>query len=136
VTPAISPRRFDARFFLARSPAGQEPRVDGREATEGLWITPADAIQSWLDDSMLLAPATAKCLDALRAHKSVDDALAAASKRSPPVMMPHVWNDKERGQAYISLPGDPRHPETTDALGGTYLRFQLETGRYRPVTAA
>jgi 8-oxo-dGTP pyrophosphatase MutT (NUDIX family) len=136
VTPVISPRRFDARFFLARSPEGQEPRVDGREATEGVWITPADAIQSWLDDAMLLAPATAKCLDALRAHRSVDDALAAAAKRSPPVMMPLVWNDKERGQAYISLPGDPRHPETTDTLGGTYLRFQLETGRYRPVTAA
>jgi 8-oxo-dGTP pyrophosphatase MutT (NUDIX family) len=135
VTPVISPRRFDARFFLARAPAGQEPRVDGREATEGLWITPADAIQSWLDDTMLLAPATAKCLDALRVHRSVDEALAAAARRSPPVMLPHVWNDKERGQAYISLPGDPRHPEATDALGGTYLRFQLETGRYRPVTA-
>jgi 8-oxo-dGTP pyrophosphatase MutT (NUDIX family) len=135
VTPLISPRRFDARFFLARTPAGQEPRVDGREATEGLWITPADAIQHWLDDNMLLAPATAKCLDALRSHRTVEDALAAARRRPPPVMMPHVWNDKERGQAYISLPGDPRHPVAEDALGGTYLRFQLETGRYRPVNA-
>ena len=40
VTPEVSPKRFDARFFLARAPEGQEPRVDGREATEGLWITP------------------------------------------------------------------------------------------------
>src|SRR5262245_1916661 len=50
VTPLISPRRFDARFFLARAPADQEPRVDGREATEGLWITPAAAIERWLSD--------------------------------------------------------------------------------------
>jgi 8-oxo-dGTP pyrophosphatase MutT (NUDIX family) len=133
VTPEISPKRFDARFFLARAPEGQEPRVDGREATEGLWITPADAIERWLSGDMLLAPATAKCVDALLAHRTVEAALAAAGKRPPPVMMPHVWN--EGGRAYISLPGDPRHPVAEDALGGGILRLQLETGRYRPVKA-
>jgi len=52
------------------------------------------------------------------------------------VMMPTVWNNKEDGRAYISLPGDPRHPVRVDALGGRILRLQLETGRYRPVNAA
>jgi len=136
VTPEISPRRFDARFFLARAPEGQEARVDGREATEGLWITPMEALGRWLDDDMQFAPATAKCLDALLAHATVDEALAAAAKRPPPVMMPLVWNDKEDGRAYISLPGDPRHPVPEDALGGKILRLKLETGRYRPVKAA
>ena len=135
VTPEISPRRFDARFFLARAPRDQEPRVDGREATEGVWITPADALRSWLDGDMLLAPATAKSLEALTVHATVAAALTAAASRPPPVVMPHVWNDKERGQAYISLPGDPRHPMQTDPLGGKILRLQLETGRYRPVAA-
>ena len=135
VTPVVSPRRFDARFFLARAPAGQEPRVDGREATEGLWISPEQALRLWLDGDMLLAPATAKSLDALLAYRTVEAALAAAARRRPPVLMPHVWNDKERGQAYISLPGDPRHPMAEDPLGGTILRLQLETGRYRPVKA-
>lgn len=136
VTPVVSPRRFDARFFLARAPEGQEPRVDGREATEGLWISPREALHRWLEDEMLLAPATAKSLDALLAFETVADALAAAARRLPPVLMPHVWNDKERGQAYISLPGDPRHSMAEDPLGGSILRLQLETGRYRPVTAA
>jgi len=135
VTPEISPRRFDARFFLARAPAGQEARVDGREATEGLWITPMAALGRWLDGEMQLAPATAKCLDALLAHATVEAALAAAARRLPPVMMPTVWNDKENGRAYISLPGDARHPVPVDALGGRILRLQLETGRYRPVSA-
>jgi 8-oxo-dGTP pyrophosphatase MutT (NUDIX family) len=135
VTPEISPRRFDARFFLARAPAGQEPRVDGREATEGLWITPMAALGRWLDGDMQLAPATAKCLDALLAYATVKEALAAAAGRPPPLMMPTVWNNKEDGRAYISLPGDPRHPVRVDALGGRILRLQLETGRYRPVTA-
>jgi len=135
VTPVVSPRRFDARFFLARAPAGQEPRVDGREATEGLWISPKEALERWLEGEMLLAPATAKSLDGLLAHRTVEAALAAAARRPPPVLMPHVWNDRERGQAYISLPGDPRHPVAEDPVGGKILRLQLETGRYRPVSA-
>jgi len=134
VTPEVSPRRFDARFFLARAPQGQEPRVDGREATEGLWIAPAAALERWLAGDMLLPPATAKSLDALAAFARADDALAAARRRKPPVMMPQVWS--EDGRAYISLPGDPRHPVREDALGGRILRLQLEAGRYRPVKAA
>lgn len=135
VTPEISPRRFDARFFLARAPEGQEPQVDGREATEGLWIAPAEALRRWAADELLLPPATAKSLDALAGFRSVDEALAAAATRPPPVMMPQVWNDTD-GRAYISLPGDPRHPEARDALGGGILRLKLEGGRYRPVKAA
>lgn len=135
VTPEVSPRRFDARFFLARAPEGQEPQVDGREATEGLWLTPAEALERWLADDLLLPPATAKSLDALATFRTVDEALSAAASRPPPVMMPQVWNDTD-GRAYISLPGDPRHPMREDALGGRILRLKLETGRYRPVKAA
>ncbi len=132
VTPEISPRRFDARFFLARAPAGQEPKVDGYEAVEGLWISPAEAMQRWEGGAMQLAPATAKSLELLSAHGTVQAALAEAASRPPPLAMPHVWNDKERGQAYISLPGDPRHP-LPDNLGGRIRRFQLVEGRYRAV---
>jgi 8-oxo-dGTP pyrophosphatase MutT (NUDIX family) len=134
VTPDISPRRFDARFFLARAPEGQEPRVDGREAVEGLWIGPHKALELWEAGGMQLAPATAKCIEMLTAFGSVAEALAAAAQRPPPVAKPHVWNDKESGRAYISLPGDPRHPQP-DVLGGSIRRFQLSEGRYRSVSA-
>lgn len=134
VTPVVSPRRFDARFFLTRAPEDQEPRVDGHEAVEGLWIAPADAMERWEDGAMQLAPATAKSLELLAAHATVASALAEAASRPPPLAMPHVWNDRERGQAYISLPGDPRHPEP-DVLGGRIRRFQLVEGRYRAVRA-
>ncbi len=134
ITPEISPKRFDARFFLARAPEGQEPRVDGREAVEGLWIAPAEAMLRWEAGSMQLAPATAKSIEMLLAFASVEAALAEAARRPPPVAMPVVWNDKESGRAYISLPGDPRHP-SPDVLGGKILRFQLAEGRYRSVPA-
>jgi 8-oxo-dGTP pyrophosphatase MutT (NUDIX family) len=134
VTPEISPKRFDARFFLTRAPEGQEPRVDGYEATEGLWIAPQEALQRWEDGAMQLAPATAKSVEMLLAFATVESALAEAARREPPVVMPFVWNDRESGRAYICLPGDPRHP-LPDVLGGAIRRFQLAEGRYRKVTA-
>ena len=134
VTPEIVPKRFDARFFLARAPEGQEPEVDGREATEGLWIAPQEALGRWEEGAMQLAPATAKTVELLTAFATVGAALAAAASRPPPVAMPHVWNDDD-GHAYISLPGDPRHP-LPDILGGELRRFRLAEGRYLPVKAA
>jgi len=134
VTPEISPKRFDARFFLARAPEGQEPRVDGYEAVEGLWIAPQEALQRWEDGAMQLAPATAKSIEMLVVYPTVDAALVDAARRPPPLSMPVVWNDKESGRAYISLPGDPRHP-LPDVLGGNIRRFQLTEGRYRRVSA-
>lgn len=133
VTPEVSPKRFDARFFLARAPEGQEPRVDGHEATEGLWITPREALKRWEAGEMQLAPATAKSIDMLNTYASVGAAFEAAALRPPPVAMPVVWS--EGGRAFISLPGDPRHP-LPDVLGGTIRRVQLESGRYRTVIAS
>jgi len=133
VTPEVSPKRFDARFFLARAPEGQEPEVDGREATEGLWITPRAALKRWEEAGMQLAPATAKSIDMLCAYSNVEAALKDAARRPPPVAMPIVWS--EDGRAYISLPGDPKHP-LPDILGGTIRRVQLEGGRYRAVRAS
>jgi 8-oxo-dGTP pyrophosphatase MutT (NUDIX family) len=130
ITPAISPKRFDARFFLAEAPGGQEPVIDGREVIEGLWISPAEAVRRWEDGAMQLAPATAKSIDMLRDYASVRDALAAAASRVPPVVEPAVW--QEDGRAFISLPGDARHG-SPDVLGGRIRRIQLEAGRYRPV---
>ena len=121
-------------FFLARAPEGQEPKVDGYEATEGLWVAPQAALRDWEDGGMQLAPATAKSIEILALYATVDAALAAAADRPPPVVMPIVWNDKESARAYISLPGDPRHP-LPDVLGGRIRRFQLAEGRYRAVRA-
>lgn len=38
------PRRFDARFFIARMPDGQHPSADGNEQFEPTWVAPADAL--------------------------------------------------------------------------------------------
>jgi len=40
ITPASSPIRFTARFFLAPLPSGQRPRLFLEETSEGFWIGP------------------------------------------------------------------------------------------------
>src|SRR6185312_10203576 len=44
VTPEFSPKRYDARFFVATMPEGQDPLHDDVETTASTWIRPADAI--------------------------------------------------------------------------------------------
>jgi 8-oxo-dGTP pyrophosphatase MutT (NUDIX family) len=128
VTPEGSPKRFDARFFLSRAPEGQEACVDGCEATEGLWIAPAEALARWRRGEILFAPATARSIELLASHTAVAGALAAAAvHRPPPVLMPVVWN--EGGRRLISLPGDPRHP-LADVLGGEIRRLAFDGTRF------
>ncbi len=39
------PRRFDARFFIARMPEDQHPTADGNEQFEPTWVAPASALE-------------------------------------------------------------------------------------------
>jgi 8-oxo-dGTP pyrophosphatase MutT (NUDIX family) len=55
ITPPSSPIRFTARFFLAPVPAGQEVRLIEDEASEGLWIEPAEGYRRFHRGEMPMA---------------------------------------------------------------------------------
>jgi 8-oxo-dGTP pyrophosphatase MutT (NUDIX family) len=55
ITPASSPIRFSARFFLARVPPGQSPRLFAEETSEGFWIGPAAAVRRFRAGTMPMA---------------------------------------------------------------------------------
>ncbi len=46
-TPSTNPRRFDAKFFLALLPPGQQPGGGGREVDAGMWLSPAAVIGAY-----------------------------------------------------------------------------------------
>src|SRR5437867_3546894 len=49
ITPATSPRRFDTRFLVAELPLGQTAAHCQIETTEGLWISPGEALSRQAD---------------------------------------------------------------------------------------
>jgi 8-oxo-dGTP pyrophosphatase MutT (NUDIX family) len=105
ITPAQVKIRFDTHFFLARLPAGQEPRVDGEECVDLGWFTPAAALQAHGDQEIVLVFPTIKHLEQLGEFASVEELLAYAQHRDVRPIQPRVVMEGE--VARIVLPGEP-----------------------------
>ncbi|MFQ5519825.1 MAG: hypothetical protein ACE5FK_00365 [Candidatus Methylomirabilia bacterium] len=55
ITPASSPIRFTARFFLSPLPVSQEPRLFLEETSEGFWVSPRVAYRRFCAGEMAMA---------------------------------------------------------------------------------
>jgi 8-oxo-dGTP pyrophosphatase MutT (NUDIX family) len=86
VTPAALAARFDTRFFVARMPPGQSALHDTIETSEGVWLTPTQA----LDATYHTVYATAQHLRRLREFRSVDDLLTFTQNKPIKTVQPEV----------------------------------------------
>lgn len=77
ITPASSPIRFTARFFVSPLPAGQEPRLFLEETSEGFWIGPRDGYRRYQAGEMPMAEPAEYALGYLAQFGSLDDLWAA-----------------------------------------------------------
>jgi 8-oxo-dGTP pyrophosphatase MutT (NUDIX family) len=131
VTPAASPKRFDARFFLAATPAGQLARHDDYETTESLWTGPAMALEHVRRGEMMIAPATYKCLAVLATYRNLEEAFAKARADPPRTWCPVVR--MEDGKRLILLSDDPEHPDRFARMPGP-TRMVFDGGRFLPAS--
>ena len=129
ITPAVSPKRFDARFFLAAAPPEQLARHDEYETTESVWIRPLDALDQVQQGRMMVAPATYKCLAVLATYRTIAEAFSAAHADPPRAWCPVVRN--EEGKRLIILSDDPDHPDRFARMPGP-TRMVFEGGRFLP----
>jgi 8-oxo-dGTP pyrophosphatase MutT (NUDIX family) len=109
ITPAEVTIRFDTFFFVAESPPGAEPRVDGSECVDARWITPAGALEAYQRDEMTLVFPTIKHLEQLAEVQSVEQALAAARDRTVTPVQPRVIVSEEG--ARVLMPGEPGYDD-------------------------
>ena len=88
VTPAQLRRRFDARFFLARIPPGQEIRPQEGEVTDWLWVAPQGALE---DTRITLVYATRAVLESVAGARDLSALLSKARRlKAIPIVEPRV----------------------------------------------
>jgi 8-oxo-dGTP pyrophosphatase MutT (NUDIX family) len=112
VTPVEELRRYDARFFLARVPAGQRPDGETSEAADIRWARPAPTLDEWRAGRVGLLPPTWTTLAELEECVSVADAMGR--ERVIEKLMPRVARDGD--VLRIVLPGDPAYDTAASHL--------------------
>lgn len=105
ITPEERPIRFDTRFFVAETMAGQEARADGHEIVDVRWLSPAEALAARERREISLRVPTMKNLGLFAEASSVAEALRAAGERTVPTIRPRLL--QEGGRERSLLPGDP-----------------------------
>jgi 8-oxo-dGTP pyrophosphatase MutT (NUDIX family) len=129
VTPAAEARRFDTRFFMLRTPAGQDGAHDDHETMASFWATPQDILGRWEAREVQLAPPTHRTLQWLSAYATVDAALGAAEHvRLDPICPALIDYD---GTIALTLPGDRDHPQADPIIDGA-SRYVLREEQWRP----
>jgi 8-oxo-dGTP pyrophosphatase MutT (NUDIX family) len=77
ITPASSPIRFTARFFLCRPPADQAPALFTEETSEAFWIHPGEGYRRFVAGDMAMAEPAEYGLGYLAQFRSLDELWAA-----------------------------------------------------------
>jgi 8-oxo-dGTP pyrophosphatase MutT (NUDIX family) len=129
VTPAAEARRFDTRFFMARTPAGQDGAHDDHETMASFWATPNAVLERWEARAVQMAPPTHHTLVRLSRSHTVDEALREIeTARLDPICPLLVDQD---GAMALTLPGDPEHPQDERLIDGR-TRYVLREEQWRP----
>jgi 8-oxo-dGTP pyrophosphatase MutT (NUDIX family) len=107
VTPLSAPKRYDARFFVARMPQGQDPLHDDMETTDSIWIRPSKAVEDGRAGRFMIIFPTRRTLEAIDEHPDAASVFAAAEERDREPITPDVV--MVDGVPKIALPGGTIH---------------------------
>ncbi|MCB9705606.1 MAG: NUDIX hydrolase [Myxococcales bacterium] len=113
ITPSAEPRRFYARFYVARLGGGEghEAAADGHETHEGRWASAAEHLAAWEAGEVDLPPPTACTLMRLAAPDW--EALLGWPRAIVEAPILPKWLGSE-GRMEVVMPHDPEY----DALPG------------------
>lgn len=104
ITPDFAPKRFDTWFYLAAAPRGQEPRHDGSEAVDSLWISPQKALAEADAGGRSLVLATRANLMRLAESETAAAALDAAAHNTIIPVQP--WIETRPEGKIVCIPAE------------------------------
>jgi 8-oxo-dGTP pyrophosphatase MutT (NUDIX family) len=119
VTPFGSPRRFDARFFIARIPRLQIPIHDDGELVNSVWMSPREVIEKSATDEMVLMSPTLRMVKSLAEFDSADQVIASASS-NPEDQRVRVHKDS----GIIVLPGETGYSDALTDVETGWIRLR------------
>ena len=79
ITPLGSPRRFDARFFIARIPSSQVALHDDGELVNSTWLSLGEIITRAEQEDMILMSPTLRMIKCLAEFSSADEVIRSVS---------------------------------------------------------
>jgi 8-oxo-dGTP pyrophosphatase MutT (NUDIX family) len=94
ITPVVQPRRYDTRFFAAAVSPGTEALLDRGEAASAVWLTPAEALELNVRDSLPMVFPTIRTLEALLPFGSPEEVLVSYRDRVIPTITPRLVTTK------------------------------------------
>ncbi|HON78790.1 MAG TPA: hypothetical protein PK544_09890 [Spirochaetota bacterium] len=80
ITPPFSSIRYDAHFFVAGFPEGQDVRHDGKELTEHVWISPAEALAKYRQGNFRMVLPTVETIREAGRYQTIEDAISGLSQ--------------------------------------------------------
>jgi 8-oxo-dGTP pyrophosphatase MutT (NUDIX family) len=133
VTPTAETRRFDARFFIAVAPRGQQGAHDDRETTASFWEPPRETLDRFEAGAVWLAPPTHRVLELLASVSTIDAAMRLAEHANLEPICPRLvrHQDGDVDTMALVLPGDPEHDVAEVRVPGA-SRYLLTGDRWLP----
>jgi 8-oxo-dGTP pyrophosphatase MutT (NUDIX family) len=121
ITPEVSPRRYDTRFFITAAPPGQTARHDAGETIATIWVRPDEALERHAALETVLLPPTVANLTSIAGCTSTEEVMTWAHgvTRVETVLPIVLFED---GNLVILRPGDSGYEEARadlDASGAT-----------------
>jgi 8-oxo-dGTP pyrophosphatase MutT (NUDIX family) len=107
LTPIGEQRRFDTRFFVTESPAGQDGLHDDKETVESTWIRPAEALRMQAEGDLMMMPPTIKNLRWLDDFDTATAAVDAGEAITDPIkILPKARLDEAGKMVGVAMPWD------------------------------
>lgn len=119
ITPPGGPRRFDARFFIARIPQNQEPLHDNNELVGSAWLAPAEVLQRFGAGDMAMISPTLRMVKNLALFSSADEVIRSAAK-NPPDEIARVHRDT----GLVIMPGEDGYEQGRQDLESGWVRLR------------
>lgn len=111
-------RRFDTRFYLARTDGQGAPAADGIETQEAFWAPAADILDRCdRGEGGAIFP-TRRLLERLARFASFAEARAEAERLPERIIAPWVeWRD---GEEWLCIPDDAGYPVTSERIASAF----------------